>query len=57
MTDRSIRNRWYCDACPFRPAAWRYAEGRPVADWASFLTSLATRRAMDRLRKRYVSVR
>jgi predicted nucleic acid-binding protein len=20
MTDRSIRNRWYCDACPFCPA-------------------------------------
>jgi RNA polymerase sigma-70 factor (ECF subfamily) len=34
-------------------AAWRYAERRPVADWASFLTSLATRRAMDRLRRRY----
>jgi RNA polymerase sigma-70 factor (ECF subfamily) len=34
-------------------AAWRYAERRPVADWAPFLTSLATRRAMDCLRKRY----
>ncbi len=34
-------------------AAWRYAEREPVADWASFLASLATRRAMDRLRQRY----
>jgi RNA polymerase sigma-70 factor (ECF subfamily) len=34
-------------------AAWRYAERQPVADWAPFLTSLATRRAMDRLRQRY----
>ena len=34
-------------------AAWQYAERRPVADWASFLTSLATRRTMDRLRQRY----
>lgn len=33
--------------------AWRFAERQPVADWASFLTSLATRRAMDRLRQRY----
>jgi RNA polymerase sigma-70 factor (ECF subfamily) len=33
--------------------AWQYAERRPVADWASFLSSLATRRAMDRLRRRY----
>src|SRR6266481_1001511 len=34
-------------------AAWRFAERAPVADWASFLISLATRRAMDRLRQRY----
>jgi RNA polymerase sigma-70 factor (ECF subfamily) len=34
-------------------AAWRYAQREPVADWASFLISLATRRAMDRLRQRY----
>ncbi|HEV3259851.1 MAG TPA: RNA polymerase sigma factor [Gemmataceae bacterium] len=34
-------------------AAWRFADRQPVADWASFLTSLATRRAMDRLRQRY----
>jgi RNA polymerase sigma-70 factor (ECF subfamily) len=34
-------------------AAWRSAERQPVADWASFLTSLATRRAMDQLRRRY----
>lgn len=34
-------------------AAWRYAQRRPVTDWAPFLTSLATRRAMDRLRQRY----
>src|SRR3989442_15178534 len=34
-------------------AAWRFAEREPVADWTSFLISLATRRAMDRLRQRY----
>jgi RNA polymerase sigma-70 factor (ECF subfamily) len=34
-------------------AAWRFARRQPVADWGSFLTSLATRRAMDRLRSRY----
>ena len=34
-------------------AAWRFAEREPVVDWASFLISLATRRAMDRLRQRY----
>ena len=33
--------------------AWQYAERRPVADWASFLNTLATRKAMDRLRQRY----
>jgi len=33
-------------------AAWRFAERQPVADWRSFLTSLATRRAIDRLRQR-----
>jgi RNA polymerase sigma-70 factor (ECF subfamily) len=34
-------------------AAWRFAERQPVADWTAFLISLATRRAMDRLRQRY----
>jgi RNA polymerase sigma-70 factor (ECF subfamily) len=34
-------------------AAWRFAERQHVADWAPFLVSLATRRAMDRLRQRY----
>jgi RNA polymerase sigma-70 factor (ECF subfamily) len=34
-------------------AAWRFAERRQVAEWAPFLTSLATRRAIDRLRQRY----
>ena len=34
-------------------AAWRLAEREPVADWPSLLISLATRRAMDRLRQRY----
>jgi RNA polymerase sigma-70 factor (ECF subfamily) len=34
-------------------AAWRFAERQPVADWTAFLTSLATRRALDRLRQRY----
>ena len=33
--------------------AWQYAEQQPVAEWASFLTSVATRRALDRLRRRY----
>jgi RNA polymerase sigma-70 factor (ECF subfamily) len=34
-------------------AALRFAQRQPVADWVSFLTSLATWRAMDRLRQRY----
>jgi RNA polymerase sigma-70 factor (ECF subfamily) len=34
-------------------AAWRFAERQTVGDWGSFLTSLATRRAIDRLRSRY----
>jgi RNA polymerase sigma-70 factor, ECF subfamily len=39
-------------------AAWRFAEGQSgerqsVVDWAPFLVSLSTRRAMDRLRQRY----
>jgi RNA polymerase sigma factor (sigma-70 family) len=34
-------------------AAWRIAEREPVADWSSLLAILATRRAMDRLRRRY----
>jgi RNA polymerase sigma-70 factor (ECF subfamily) len=34
-------------------AAWRFAGRQPVHDWASLLTSLAARRAMDRLRQRY----
>ncbi len=33
--------------------SWRFAERQQVDDWASFLTSLATRRAIDRLRQRY----
>src|SRR5947209_3805973 len=33
--------------------AWRFAGREPVADWRSFLVSLATRRATDRLRQRY----
>jgi RNA polymerase sigma-70 factor (ECF subfamily) len=36
-------------------AAWRFAERQPVAAWGPFLTSLATRRAVDRLRQRYRS--
>jgi RNA polymerase sigma-70 factor (ECF subfamily) len=34
-------------------AAWRFAERASVADWRSFLVSVATRKAMDRLRQRY----
>jgi RNA polymerase sigma-70 factor (ECF subfamily) len=34
-------------------AAWQFAQRQPVADWRSFLVSLATRRATDRLRQRY----
>jgi RNA polymerase sigma-70 factor (ECF subfamily) len=34
-------------------AAWQFAQRQPVADWGPFLTSLATRRAIDRLRSRY----
>lgn len=36
-------------------AALRVAEPGAIADWPSFLVSLATRRAMDRLRQRYRS--
>jgi RNA polymerase sigma-70 factor (ECF subfamily) len=36
-------------------AAWRFAERQPVTDWTAFLTSLATRKAIDRLRQRYRS--
>jgi RNA polymerase sigma-70 factor (ECF subfamily) len=38
-------------------AAFRFAHAHRVADWSSFLVSLATRRAMDRLRQRYRSGR
>jgi RNA polymerase sigma-70 factor (ECF subfamily) len=34
-------------------AAWQFVERQPVADWPAFLISLATRRALDRLRQRY----
>jgi RNA polymerase sigma-70 factor (ECF subfamily) len=34
-------------------AALRLAHSRSIRDWPSFLVSLATRRAMDRLRQRY----
>src|SRR5262249_9697616 len=34
-------------------AAFRSAQAQTIADWASFLITLATRRAMDRLRRRY----
>jgi RNA polymerase sigma factor (sigma-70 family) len=34
-------------------AALRFAERQEIADWSSLLVSLATRRAMDRLRQRY----
>src|SRR5262245_19721151 len=33
-------------------AAWRLAQREPVLDWRSLLVSLATRRAIDRLRQR-----
>jgi RNA polymerase sigma-70 factor (ECF subfamily) len=36
-------------------AALRFAKQQSIADWPSFLASLATRRAMDRLRQRYRS--
>src|SRR5262245_13443488 len=36
-------------------AAYQFAAYERVADWASFLASLATRRAMDKLRQRYRS--
>ena len=38
-------------------SAFRFAGAQTIDDWASFLVSLATRRAMDRLRQRYRSVR
>jgi RNA polymerase sigma-70 factor (ECF subfamily) len=36
-------------------AALQFADPQAVADWSAFLVSLATRRAMDRLRQRYRS--
>jgi hypothetical protein len=33
MTDRSIRNRWYCDACPFRLNDRRGVRPNREADW------------------------
>jgi RNA polymerase sigma-70 factor (ECF subfamily) len=33
-------------------AAWEFARDHIVSDWAPFLTCLATRRAIDRLRRR-----
>ncbi|MBM3993065.1 MAG: sigma-70 family RNA polymerase sigma factor [Planctomycetes bacterium] len=38
-------------------AAFRVAQAQPIDDWSSFLACLATRRAMDQLRKRYRSRR
>ena len=38
-------------------AAFRFAHAQTIADWPAFLVSLATRRAMDRLRQRYRSGR
>jgi RNA polymerase sigma-70 factor (ECF subfamily) len=35
--------------------AFRFAHSQRIEDWSSFLLSLATRRAMDRLRQRYRS--
>lgn len=37
--------------------AFQFANRQPVDDWASFLLSVATRRAMDQLRQRYRSRR
>jgi RNA polymerase sigma-70 factor (ECF subfamily) len=34
-------------------AAWRFAQRQTVLDWPPFLITLATRRAMGRLRERY----
>src|SRR5262249_61227424 len=36
-------------------AALQFADPQAIADWSAFLVSLATRRAMDRLRQRYRS--
>src|SRR6516225_4843554 len=36
-------------------AAFQLPEPEDIADWSSFLVSLATRRAIDRLRRRYRS--
>jgi RNA polymerase sigma factor (sigma-70 family) len=32
--------------------AWKFARDQPVDEWAAFLTCLATRKAIDRLRQR-----
>ena len=36
-------------------AAWEISKREPIVEWPSLLTTLATRRAMDRLRQRYRS--
>src|SRR5262245_34229816 len=36
-------------------AAFRFAQSQRIQDWTAFLVSMATRRAMDRLRHRYRS--
>ena len=38
-------------------AAFRFADAQTIDHWSSFLVSLATRRALDRLRQRYRSGR
>jgi len=35
-------------------AAWQFTERQPVHCWRAFLITLATRRAMDKLRQRYM---
>ena len=36
-------------------AAWQFAQSEPIRDWAAFLANLATKRAIDELRRRYRS--
>lgn len=38
-------------------AAFKFTRSQTIVDWSGFLVSLATRRAMDRLRQRYRSGR
>jgi hypothetical protein len=51
MADRSIRNRWSCDACPFRPAeAFDLLETLHPSDAERAATVEALKEALEDMR-------